>query len=45
MIRKRLLHKSLSILTAMKQTDKRFWIAWVALAALMVAVMAHCNWN
>lgn len=45
MIRKRLLHKSLSILTAMKQIDKRFWIAWTALALLMVVVMAQCSWN
>ncbi len=45
MIRKRLLHKSLSILTAMKQIDKRFWITWVALALLMTVVMVRHSWN
>ena len=29
----------------MKLTDKRFWIAWTALAILMLVVMAQCNWN
>jgi len=29
----------------MKLIDKRFWIAWTALAVLMVFVMAQCNWN
>ena len=25
--------------------DKRFWIAWAALAVLMVIVIACCSWN
>lgn len=29
----------------MKQNDKRFWIAWTALAMLIVVIMAQCNWN
>lgn len=29
----------------MKQTDKRFWIAWTALAMLVTVVMVRHSWN
>ena len=29
----------------MKLTDKRFWIAWAALAVLMAVITAQCSWN
>ena len=29
----------------MKQNDKRFWIAWTAMAILMVVAMVRCSWN
>lgn len=33
------------IVNTMKLTDKRFWIAWMVMAMLMVVILARRSWN